>query len=122
MEGWLDKNKDPLNDSVVELLKKSSDPFTALIWADYVSSAEGTQRKGKGSQFITVGQRHKVCVCVCVRACVRACVRCACVHVCMCCARAQDSAHICKEKDCRVSCPKCKLDETVPRLTSPHLS
>ena len=75
MEGWLDKNKDPLNDSVVELLKKSSDPFIALIWADYVSSAEGTQRKGKGSQFITVGQRHKVCVracgvCVCMCACV----------------------------------------------------
>lgn len=60
VEGWLDKNKDPLNDSVVELLKKSSDPFIAHIWADYVSSAEGSQRKGKGSQFITVGQRHKV--------------------------------------------------------------
>jgi myosin heavy subunit len=62
VEGWLNKNKDPLNDSVVELLKKSTDTFVQNIWSDYVSyqsDAEGSSRRGKGSQFITVGQRHK---------------------------------------------------------------
>ena len=61
VEGWLNKNKDPLNDSVVELFKKSTDPFVTLIWSDYISyqsDGEGGKR-GKGSQFITVGQRHK---------------------------------------------------------------
>ena len=36
VEGWLDKNKDPLNDSVVELLKKSSETFISSIWSDYL--------------------------------------------------------------------------------------
>ena len=34
--GWLDKNKDPLNDNVVELLKKSTDPGIASLWNDYL--------------------------------------------------------------------------------------
>ena len=58
MTGWLDKNKDPLNDSVVDLLKKSTDAFVAGLWADY--SLEGERARGKkGSQFVTVGQVHK---------------------------------------------------------------
>ena len=56
--GWLDKNKDPLNDSVVDLLKKSTDQFVAGLWADYSLDAERTRGK-KGSQFVTVGQVHK---------------------------------------------------------------
>ena len=81
VEGWLPKNKDPLNDSVVELFKKSSEAFVGQIWSDYlgegmcvillaynicVTAVIGERPRGKGSQFITVGQRHKVCVCVCV--------------------------------------------------------
>lgn len=56
--GWLDKNKDPLNDSVVDLLKKSTDPFVAGLWADYSMESERGRGK-KGSQFVTVGQIHK---------------------------------------------------------------
>ena len=56
--GWLNKNKDPLNDSVVDLLKKSTDPYIGGLWADY--SLEGERGRGKkGSQFVTVGQLHK---------------------------------------------------------------
>lgn len=35
VSGWLDKNKDPLNESVVELFRKSSEPFVAMLWDDY---------------------------------------------------------------------------------------
>lgn len=56
--GWLDKNKDPLNESVVDLLKKSTDPFIAGLWGDYSLEAERGRGK-KGSQFVTVAQIHK---------------------------------------------------------------
>jgi len=42
VEGWLDKNKDPLNDSVVELLKKSSETFISSIWSDYLGEGMPT--------------------------------------------------------------------------------
>ena len=38
--GWLDKNKDPLNDSVVQLYQKSSAKLLALLYATH-ASAEG---------------------------------------------------------------------------------
>lgn len=58
VKNWLEKNRDPLNDSVVELFKKSSEPFITGLWEDYM--AEGERPRGKkGSQFITVGQIHK---------------------------------------------------------------
>ena len=40
INGWLDKNKDPLNDSVVQLYQKSSVKLLALLYASH--SAEGT--------------------------------------------------------------------------------
>merc|ERR1712168_250231 len=56
VKGWLMKNKDPLNTSVVELLKKSSNALMTEIWADYKSLDEiiaeekkaGKRKKGKG--------------------------------------------------------------------------
>lgn len=41
--GWLDKNKDPLNDNVVELLKKSTDPAIATLWGDYLPEGRGKE-------------------------------------------------------------------------------
>ncbi len=41
INGWLDKNKDPLNDSVVQLYQKSSLKVLALLYAA-VAGAEGT--------------------------------------------------------------------------------
>lgn len=31
-EGWLDKNKDPINDSVVQLLSKSKEPLISALF------------------------------------------------------------------------------------------
>ncbi|XP_029948678.1 myosin heavy chain, fast skeletal muscle-like [Salarias fasciatus] len=59
--GWLDKNKDPLNDSVVQLYQKSSIKLLAFLYASHASAeAEaggGGGKKGgkkKGGSFQTV--------------------------------------------------------------------
>ncbi|MBN3313469.1 MYH4 protein, partial [Atractosteus spatula] len=59
ISGWLDKNKDPLNESVVQLYQKSSVKLLALLYASFASAeAEGGGgKKGgkkKGSSFQTV--------------------------------------------------------------------
>ncbi|XP_032055367.1 myosin-1B-like isoform X4 [Aythya fuligula] len=50
ISGWLDKNKDPLNETVVGLYQKSSLKTLALLFA----SAGGEAGKKKGSSFQTV--------------------------------------------------------------------
>uniref|UniRef100_A0A3Q2VE23 Myosin heavy chain, fast skeletal muscle-like n=1 Tax=Haplochromis burtoni TaxID=8153 RepID=A0A3Q2VE23_HAPBU len=57
--GWLEKNKDPLNDSVVQLYQKSSTKLLAFLYASHAASeAEGGGgKKGgkkKGGSFQTV--------------------------------------------------------------------
>uniref|UniRef100_A0A3Q1JGT4 Myosin, heavy chain b n=1 Tax=Anabas testudineus TaxID=64144 RepID=A0A3Q1JGT4_ANATE len=56
--GWLDKNKDPLNDSVVQLYQKSSVKLLSLLFASHASSedAKGGKKGGKkkGGSFQTV--------------------------------------------------------------------
>ncbi|XP_054473668.1 myosin heavy chain, fast skeletal muscle-like [Anoplopoma fimbria] len=57
--GWLDKNKDPLNDSVVQLYQKSSVKLLAHLYASHAGSEEGKGgKKGggkkKGGSFQTV--------------------------------------------------------------------
>merc|ERR1711879_550986 len=64
---WLEKNKDPLNVSVVELYKKSTNQLMCTIWADYKSIEEvmeeekksGKKKKGKGASFMTVSSLHR---------------------------------------------------------------
>ncbi|KAK6321164.1 hypothetical protein J4Q44_G00081400 [Coregonus suidteri] len=55
--GWLDKNKDPLNDSVVQLYQKSSVKLLAYLYvapaADEAASKKGGAKK-KGGSFQTV--------------------------------------------------------------------
>ncbi|KAJ2741571.1 class II myosin, partial [Coemansia sp. BCRC 34301] len=77
-EGWLEKNKDPLNENVTRLLGNSSEPFVAQLYADYADSDSGSDATLGGSSsssggasrsrvattlkrgaFRTVGQRHK---------------------------------------------------------------
>ncbi|KAJ2449543.1 class II myosin, partial [Coemansia sp. RSA 2424] len=73
-EGWLEKNKDPLNENVTRLLGNSSEPFVAQLYADYADNNNGSDATlGGGSgggrsrvattlkrgAFRTVGQRHK---------------------------------------------------------------
>merc|ERR1712212_1277634 len=50
--GWLEKNKDPVNDTVVDILKKASCSLMKLLWADHPGQSappdEGKKKKKKG--------------------------------------------------------------------------
>merc|ERR1711884_868564 len=52
--GWLEKNKDPVNDTVVDILKKSSNNLLTVLWADHPGQsappeeAGGKKKKKKG--------------------------------------------------------------------------
>ncbi|XP_045892527.1 myosin-1B-like isoform X2 [Micropterus dolomieu] len=59
ISGWLEKNKDPLNDTVVQLYQKASLKLLSQLFATYATSAaaaDGSKRsfKKKGSSFQTV--------------------------------------------------------------------
>ncbi|XP_044003233.1 myosin heavy chain, muscle isoform X1 [Aphidius gifuensis] len=62
--GWLEKNKDPLNDTVVDQFKKSSNKLLIEIFADHPGqSGGGGDAKGgrgkKGGGFATVSSAYK---------------------------------------------------------------
>lgn len=62
--GWLDKNKDPLNENITDLLAASTEPFVASLFADYASDVEDVSLLKRPSivkkgAFRTVAQRHK---------------------------------------------------------------
>ncbi|KAJ7426814.1 Myosin-7 [Willisornis vidua] len=64
--GWLDKNKDPLNETVVSVFQKSQNKLLASLYENYVGSASeephkpGTKEKRKkAASFQTVSQLHK---------------------------------------------------------------
>ncbi|XP_042890588.1 myosin heavy chain, muscle-like isoform X30 [Penaeus japonicus] len=65
LSGWLEKNKDPLNDTVVDMIKKSSNQLAVEIFADHPgqSGAPDTSGKGgkraKGSGFLTVSGMYR---------------------------------------------------------------
>ncbi|KAM8945711.1 myosin-1B-like [Pelodytes ibericus] len=58
ISGWLDKNKDPLNETVIGLYQKSSMKTLSYLFSSYsATEAEGGSKKGgkkKGSSFQTV--------------------------------------------------------------------
>ena len=59
-EGWLEKNKDPINDAVAKLLSASEVPAVASLFAEYAEeAAAGIVKKVRRGAFRTVGQRHK---------------------------------------------------------------
>ena len=61
-EGWLEKNKDPLNDNVTRLLGHSTNHHVAGLFADCaeIDEGEGAMRsRVKKGLFRTVAQRHK---------------------------------------------------------------
>jgi myosin heavy chain 9/10/11/14 len=60
--GWLEKNKDPLNDNVTRLLASSSDKHLAHLFADCTDTEDepgSTRSRVKKGLFRTVAQRHK---------------------------------------------------------------
>jgi myosin heavy chain 9/10/11/14 len=61
-EGWLEKNKDPLNDNITRLLAASTDKHVAALFSDCadVDDENGAIRsRVKKGLFRTVAQRHK---------------------------------------------------------------
>ena len=69
-EGWLEKNKDPLNDNLTRVLAASAQPYVASLFQDYVGPLSdlpsssvgfslGKKRGVKKGTFRTVAQRHK---------------------------------------------------------------
>ena len=50
--GWLEKNKDPVNDTVVDVLKRGSCDLMILLWSDHPGQStppdEGKKKKKKG--------------------------------------------------------------------------
>ena len=60
--GWLEKNKDPLNDNITKLLASSADKHIATIFTDCSDPDEdagATRSRVKKGLFRTVAQRHK---------------------------------------------------------------
>ncbi|XP_042359275.1 myosin, heavy chain 7B, cardiac muscle, beta a [Plectropomus leopardus] len=64
--GWLDKNKDPLNETVVACFRKSSNKLLASLYENYIASdsvpehkAGGKEKRKKAASFQTVSQLHK---------------------------------------------------------------
>jgi myosin protein heavy chain len=60
--GWLEKNKDPLNDNATRLLAASTDKHIATLFADCADPDDepgGPRSRVKRGLFRTVAQRHK---------------------------------------------------------------
>ncbi|XP_060692585.1 myosin-7-like [Hemiscyllium ocellatum] len=65
--GWLDKNKDPLNETVVAIFQKSSNKLLAALYETYVSAEAAMEqsktgqkeKRKKAASFQTVSQLHK---------------------------------------------------------------
>ena len=60
--GWLEKNKDPLNDNITRLLASSKDKHVASLFADCADTEDETsvaRSRVKKGLFRTVAQRHK---------------------------------------------------------------
>ncbi|KIJ56408.1 hypothetical protein M422DRAFT_150276 [Sphaerobolus stellatus SS14] len=64
-DGWLMKNKDPLNDNLTRVLSVSSERYISTLFAEFTENAVtgtgsiGKKRILKKGAFRTVGQRHK---------------------------------------------------------------
>merc|ERR1712212_1311697 len=54
--GWLEKNKDPINEHTASLFSKATEGLVASLFVDYDPDKAG---KRKGSAFQTVSYRHK---------------------------------------------------------------
>nr|XP_053645276.1 myosin heavy chain, muscle-like [Cherax quadricarinatus] len=64
LSGWLEKNKDPLNDTVVDQLKKSNNELVVTIFLDHPGQSGGGDAKGggrgaKSGSFKTVSSGYR---------------------------------------------------------------
>lgn len=58
-EGWLEKNKDPLNDNVTQLLVQSTEANIRQLFANEAAESGSGAKVTKKGLFRTVAQRHK---------------------------------------------------------------
>ncbi|KAJ8344918.1 hypothetical protein SKAU_G00291110 [Synaphobranchus kaupii] len=58
ISGWLEKNKDPLNETVVGLFQKSTMPLMAVLFKEEEAAA-GTKKQKKGASFQTVSNFYR---------------------------------------------------------------
>ncbi|KAG8927012.1 hypothetical protein FRC02_008540 [Tulasnella sp. 418] len=61
-EGWLEKNKDPLNDNLTRVMAASSERYLAQLFNEYGTGQDGSgflKKRVKKGAFRTVAQRHK---------------------------------------------------------------
>ncbi|KAI7794010.1 putative myosin-7-like, partial [Triplophysa rosa] len=66
ISGWLDKNRDPLNETVVGIFQRSSNKLMASLFENFICINSGTEgkpgskeKRKKGASFQTVSQLHK---------------------------------------------------------------
>ncbi|XP_045127371.1 myosin heavy chain, muscle-like [Portunus trituberculatus] len=63
LAGWLEKNKDPLNDTLVDQIKKSENALAVTIFADHPGQSGGDDKKGgrgqKSGAFKTVSSGYR---------------------------------------------------------------
>merc|ERR1739838_833580 len=52
--GWLFKNKDPVNDAVINLMQSATNPIVALVFTE-----KDTGEKKKGSSMMTISAAHR---------------------------------------------------------------
>jgi len=57
--GWLEKNKDPLNEAVARVLTQSQAGITAALFMEYNSNTPISGRQQKAGIFRTVAQKHR---------------------------------------------------------------
>ncbi|XP_071512366.1 LOW QUALITY PROTEIN: myosin heavy chain, muscle-like [Panulirus ornatus] len=64
LSGWLEKNKDPLNDTVVDQLKKASNDLTVTIFADHPGQSggevKGSSKKSGGFKTVSSGYKDQL--------------------------------------------------------------
>ena len=59
---WLEKNKDPLNDTVVSVMKATTgNGLLNVIWEDYTTQEEAAQ-KAKGPSKLIVGLSNQLVI------------------------------------------------------------
>merc|ERR1712080_486353 len=63
--GWLEKNKDPVNDTVVDVLKRSSCELQKVLWSDHPGQSappdeDKSKKKKKGGGAKTVSSVYLV--------------------------------------------------------------
>ncbi|XP_032086660.1 myosin-16 [Thamnophis elegans] len=57
--GWLEKNKDPLNETVVGLFQKSAMPLLCILFKEEEGAASGSKKQKRGSSFMTVSNFYR---------------------------------------------------------------